>query len=787
MWHRIGNFLLAYRKAVVAFWVLYIGAMAWAGRSVDISYEFAKMLPSTDSVFTTYMGFHEEFAESGNAIILAAKDDAFFTPSVLNAWRDLALKLEQEEEVIGVLSLHNAIDLRLNEEGSEMETYTIMNGRVASPKEAFEIRDHYEALPMYHGLLSSRDNKTHLMVVTISDKANYSEIIFDLFDRFHAETKNFERKTGIDVQISGLPYLRLNNARSIKGEINLFLILTGLVTVFIMLLLLRSVRAAIIALIVVGVGVVGLYGIMGLLSFKITLFSALLPPLLIVIVVPNCIFFINKYHQEYAKEKDVQEALMHTIKKIGGVAFLTNATTALGFATFILTSSEALVNFGVAASINIFMVFLMSMTIIPVMYSWLPAPKERHYKHLSQQWLVKWIDWLVRTADSHRRVVYVGAVFLAVMGFLGMAQMETTGNLTTDIDEADPLVQQMHLFEREMGGVIPLEIVVDTRKASGADKWEVLNRIDSLQKQLDGMESVSRSLSVVDVLKFGRQGFWAMPDAYYPEDYQLPNSNEMNMILGSMPRLDQNQDLTFLTNGFLDKDHQKLRVSLQVVDLTRPEMMKLVENIQGKADTIFPKEEYDLAYTGASIIFLRSTKFLINNLAISLLLAIVVISLLMAWLFKTFKMVIVAIIPNLLPLIMTAGIMGWFGIPVKPSTVLIFSIAFGISVDDTLHYLARYRQELVSNGHNIAKAARSAIRETGPSMFYTSIVLFAGFFIFLASSFGGTQALGLLVSITLVFAMFSNLILLPSLLMSLNKVMSASDMENILIDLAEDE
>ena len=217
MWDRAGHFLIKYRKGVLLFWALYIAFMGFFGRSVDISYEFAKMLPSTDSVFTTYMGFHEDFVESGNAIVLAAKDDAFFTPSVLNAWRDMALRLEGEEEVLSVLSLHNAVDLRLgSEEGAEMESTTIMDGRVSSPQEAFGIRDHYDALPIYHGLLSSRDNKTHLMAVTISDEANYSELIFDLFDRIHAETKRFERRTGIEVQVSGLPYLRLNNARSIK-------------------------------------------------------------------------------------------------------------------------------------------------------------------------------------------------------------------------------------------------------------------------------------------------------------------------------------------------------------------------------------------------------------------------------------------------------------------------------------------------------------------------------------------------------------------------------------------
>jgi predicted RND superfamily exporter protein len=193
-----------------------------------------------------------------------------------------------------------------------------------------------------------------------------------------------------------------------------------------------------------------------------------------------------------------------------------------------------------------------------------------------------------------------------------------------------------------------------------------------------------------------------------------------------------------------------------------------------------------VSFSGAGLIFLRSTEFLIDNLLMSLVLAVVVISILMAGLFRSWRMMVVAILPNLLPLIMTAGIMGWFGIPVKPSTVLIFSIAFGISVDDTLHLLSRYRQELHINGGRIADAALKAIHETGVSMFYTSVVLFAGFMIFLASNFGGTQALGLLVSLTLGFAMFSNLILLPSLLMSLDKVMSAKEQEVSLAELSED-
>jgi predicted RND superfamily exporter protein len=401
---------------------------------------------------------------------------------------------------------------------------------------------------------------------------------------------------------------------------------------------------------------------------------------------------------------------------------------------------------------------------------------------LSQKWITKWIEWLVRISQDHRKKVYLGSFVILVFGLFGMTLMKTTGNLTTDINPSDPLVTQMKFFEREMGGVIPLDIVIDSRTENGIEKSKLLRRVDKFQSRLDTFPNLSRSLSLVDMLKFGRQ-------AYYGGDplfYALPNSQERTLISTSLPNL-KSENLDFLTTGFSDSKNQKMRISVQVKDLARPEMSQLVGKVQNLANDIFSKKNYDIQYTGASVIFLRSTKFLINNLVLSLMLAIILISIIMAILFKTPRMVVVAIIPNLLPLLMTAGLMGWFGIPVKPSTVLIFSISFGISIDDTLHYLARYRQELIGNGHNISNAAITAIRETGISMFYTSIVLFSGFFIFLASDFGGTQALGLLVSITLVFAMFSNLILLPSLLISLDKVMTGSEMENILIDLAEDE
>jgi predicted RND superfamily exporter protein len=198
-------------------------------------------------------------------------------------------------------------------------------------------------------------------------------------------------------------------------------------------------------------------------------------------------------------------------------------------------------------------------------------------------------------------------------------------------------------------------------------------------------------------------------------------------------------------------------------------MQGIEEDIQAQITKLFPADRYKLTITGKAYLFQKGTTYLVNNLVLSLSLAIVLISLFMAYMFRSFRMIIISLIPNLLPLLITAGLMGYMGIPIKPSTILVFSIAFGISVDDTIHFLAKYRQELIANRWRIKKSVFAALRETGVSMFYTSIVLFFGFSVFITSNFGGTVALGALISATLLLAMMANLLLLPCLLLSLER------------------
>jgi predicted RND superfamily exporter protein len=581
--------------------------------------------------------------------------------------------------------------------------------------------------------------------------------------------------------MSGLPWLRIANASNLEKEIYRTISLTLLVTIVIFFLFLKSIRATAISFSVVLIGVVFSLGIMTMCGYGITILSSLIAPLIIVIGVPNCIYLINKYHQEYKKHSNKMLAIENVIKKVGYIALITNTTTALGFAAFMLTNSQSLEEFGLVSSLSIMVVFIISMILIPIFYAYARPPKERHMSHFDIGWLVGFLDFLDHTAEKKRSLVYGITIAIVGLSIYGVTKIETAGNLTADFNKDLDIYKDVKYFESKFGGVIPMDIIIDTKREGGVEKLSTLRRIEQLQDSLATLPELSRAVSLVDAVKFAKQGvMFGNPDLY-----ELPTRSEQQWLLAYMPR--NAKDQTGLASSMVTPNGQKARITVQMADLGTPEMKALTLKVNQMVASVFPDNRFDVIITGASIKFIRSTTYLINNLILSLSIAIVAISIIMALLFMSWRMVIVSLIPNLIPMLFTAGIMGYFGIPLKPSTILVFSIAFGISVDDSLHFLAKYKQELKANNWNIKWAVKSSIVETGLSMFYTSIVLFCGFSVFMTSGFGGTQALGLLTSITLLVAMLSNLILLPSFLLTIDNWLSKSDLSDNILDIYDSE
>ena len=596
----------------------------------------------------------------------------------------------------------------------------------------------------------------------IVNTAQRKDFIFDVFIPL---IKNYEETYDSDIRVSGMPYIRTLNAQNIVDEIGLFVLGAALITTLIFFLFFRSFRATFISLIVVAIGVMWAFGILGWLGYEITVLTALIPPLIIVIGVPNCIFLINKYQQEIAKHRNQAKSLQRVIAKIGNATLMTNLTTASGFATFILTNSKILKEFGVVASINIIAIFLLSLLIIPITYSFMERPNKKHLRHLKNKTVDFFVTWMEKTVRKKRVNVYLISLLGLIIGITGIYQIKISGSLIEDMPKSAPFFKDILFFDATFNGIVPLEIWIDSKREEGIVRPATLRRMNQLQETIDEIPELAPSLSVVNAVKYAKQ-------AYYngnPNYFALPTSQENSFIY---PFLNSSNSDSQLLNGYVDSTGQFGRITTYMKDIKTSRMEEIEADLKESIAKIFPKDRYGVNITGKSLLFLKGTKYLINNLILSLSLAILLIALFMAFLFRSFKMILISLIPNLLPLIITAGVMGFTGIPLKPSTILVFSIAFGISVDDTIHFLAKYRQELIANGWKINKAVFAALRETGISMFYTSVVLFFGFSIFMSSNFGGTQALGGLVAVTLMMAMLANLVLLPSLLISLEDSIS---------------
>ncbi len=763
-WTKVSRFILTKRYLILILIAVATAFMASQMQYMRFSNTEANLLPENHKINIEYDRFLELFGEEGNLIILATEDPTIFTPQKFNAWNALSKKLDSFSEVEFSVAVGDIKKLVKNTETESFELEPLYDKIPETNEEVQALKTElFENLPFFDNILFNKSSGV-IRTVVYMDKGivNTAARKAFIFNVLNPEIEKYEKEYNIDVRVSGMPYIRTMNAQNIIDEIGLFVGLALGITALIFFFFFRSIRATLITLLVVSIGVIWAFGFIGLFRYEISVLMALIPPLIIVIGVPNAIFLINKYQQEVKKHGNQAKSLQRVISKVGNATLMTNVTTAAGFATFIFTKSQLLREFGIIASINILAIFVLALLIIPIIYSFLALPKEKHLKHLERKWIDFIVSWMERVVRYHRVAVYTITIILIIVSMIGIYMIKISGSLIEDMPKGKQFFKDIEFFEEEFGGIMPLEIIIDTKEEKGVMKLSTLKRMEKLEETIEEIPQLSKPISVLNLVKYSKQAFYSGK----PDYYQLPNNQEKNWILSYTKNSASNVKLM---DNFVDSTGRYARITTFMKDIGTDKMELIENSLKQKIDKEFPKEKYEVTMTGKALVFLKGTNYLINNLVISLSLAILLIAIFMAFMFRSFKMIVVSLIPNIFPLLITAGLMGYLGIPIKPSTILVFSIAFGISVDDTIHFLAKYRQELIAHNWRIKQSVYAALRETGVSMFYTSIVLFFGFLVFTVSSFGGTIALGGLVSITLLFAMTSNLILLPSLLLSLER------------------
>lgn len=783
-WELIARVVLRNRILMLSIIVAITVLLALQWKNIRFTQTEANMLPDDNIVNIEYNAFLHKFGEEGNLVVIGVKDKTFFTPKAYAAWEKLMNSLKDDKAVDLVISINDLKKLQKNETLEKFELVPFVDKNKTTDKVYLEKikKELFNDLPFYEGLLFNKKSGTIRSAIYLDKKIVNTPARKDfILNKLVPAVEAFEEETKIDLRVSGMPYIRTLNAQTIIGEISIFIGASLLVTSLLFFFFFRSFRATLISIIIVIIGVMWSFGFLGLLNYEITVLTALVPSLIIVIGIPNCIFLTNKYHQEYKVHRNKVKALQRVTTKVGMATLMTNLTTAIGFATFVASNNELLLEFGLVTSINIMALFFLCIIVIPIFHSYIPAPKDRHIEHLDRGYVKSFMDWILRNVKYNRFSIYVVAVSLLVISIIGIYKMRISGSIIEDMPKKEAFFQDIIFFEKEFDGVMPLEIMIDTKRKKGVMKLSTLKRMEELQVDIDEIPELSKPISVVNLVKYSKQ-------AYYngnPEYYELPTSQEQSFILSYAKNATKDSKEN-LMKSYVDSTGQFARITTFMRDENGDAIPRIEAEIRKKADKIFPKNQYKVSITGKALVFQKGTNYLLDNLLSSLIFAFFLTALLIGFMFRSFKMILVSIIPNLLPLLLTAGIMGFFDIPLKPSTILVFGIAFGLSVDDTVRFLAQYREELKKNNWKIRKSVYATFTDAGLSMFYTSIVLFFGFSVFMLSSFGGTIALGGLISLTLLFGMLSNLMLLPALVLTLNKTL-ANEQEFIepMIDIIE--
>ena len=842
MWQFIAQRVLRNRFGIIAVIVALTGVFLYfAATNLKLDNKYGNMLPKDSPAQRDYLKFKSLFGEDGGTLVFAIQDGDLYQPEKIQLWRELGQRIDSVPGVTNVVSEANLIRLVNDTANKKFTVETIMGDHDFNDALGKELENTIRQNPLYEGVIFNDEAKVSLMLISVDEEylsdPKKAKVVLQIEEIALEYEQHFGR-----IRFAGLPHIRVVIAKRIMDEMYIFIGLAILVTSILIFIFFRSLRIVLICNTVVFIAVIWSLGTIGMFGFNLSILMALIPPLIIVIGIPNCIFLMTKFHQEVVEHGNKMKAIQRIIVKIGNATFLTNLTTALGFSTFIFTNSDKLIQFGIIASINIMALFILSITIIPILVSWNKLPKARHLKHLQNKYTSILLDKFIRLSTHKRPLVYTVTAILIAVSLVGLSKVEATGNMTGDLPEGDAILEDVNFISEHFGGAIPFEIMVEYKEPGRLLSKNTLTRLEQVQELLDEKGMFSKSLSIVDMMKFINMSFyWNSPQRYklmtnqdlrfikpyidkFRDEYEsegvfglkeLLDTNAMvlrirsqMLDLGSYEIADLGKELNTEIDAILNPDKAKLEDlydNLEKGDFNAYQVIAMEHNnvisklgkelAQGDEALMFQFDEnpsliesykdkpvflpamrkaidnqyYNFTLTGTSVVAAEGTQYLVKNLLTSLFFAIMIISILMAILFRSWRIVVASLIPNFIPLIVTAGVMGFFHIPIKPSTILVFSIAFGISVDDTIHFLAKYRMELKTRAWAQGACVINALKETGLSMFYTSIILFCGFNMFSLSQFGGTQALGMLVSLTLIVAMVTNLVLLPSILLSLQR------------------
>lgn len=565
--------------------------------------------------------------------------------------------------------------------------------------------------------------------------------------------------SGLESQVSGIPYIRTRYVDKLFGELLMFLTLSALLLIVCLALLYRTVWGVLAPLFVAFGAILWTLGLMGGTGEPITILSNLLIPVMFVVAMSDVIHIVTKYLSMTSEGYDQKEALQRTLEQVGVATFLTSLTTSIGFGALMVSKISPMRMFGLYASAGVMITFVVTLAALTYILPKLkPSQIAKPGKGLaaSGNWTT-WLSWLDRWIISNEKGIAAGGFLILLVAGWFTAHIPVNNYLLEDMDRKDPVRLAMGFFEEQFdGGIRTFELAFHAQNGHEVDDLEVLKEIKKVELFLGKNGSFSPFLSPVTVLEsanyayhFNRRSHLSLPDSQAQVDELL-----------SAIRLQGGQAFLDLV---ISDDRSRARLSSRIPDLGTEAFFSLSAKLDSFVQINIDPNLVTHRVTGHAALTERNLEYLRVSLLEGLFIAFVLVAVIMGLLFRSWRMLLVSLVPNFAPLLLTGGVMGLFGINLSSSTSIVFVVAFGIAVDDTIHFLTRFKLEKARCA-TIDEAIRNTIIGTGKAMILTSIVLLGGFVLLLASDFGGTYNTGFFTGLTILFALFADLLLLPVLL-----------------------
>src|SRR5260221_9687602 len=435
MWDKVATLIIRFRLPLIIVIGLVTAVMGYYATKVEMSYDLARTVPADDPEMIFLQQFKKQFGEDANIIGVGVQDSSIYSLKNFNHFRELNNIVKNTKGVNNVLSLPEIKIIRKDTANKKFKLDPLFPKEIKNQAELDSLLTVLHGQKFYMGQLVNEHNGATMMLISVQKEVMNSAKRVELTKQLVEAGNAFTKFTNIKLHYAGLPFIRTIMATRVKQEMQFFLYLSAMVTGLIMFFFFRSVRAVLFSMVIIGIVVVWVMGTLALFGFKITLLSGLIPPVIVTIGITNAIYLLNKYHLEYAKLQDKEKAIAVVVNKMGLATFLTNLTVAIGFLTLLSTSIPILREFGIVAGINIMVLFLVSLIMIPSIFSWLPAPKPKHLRHLNFKILGKFVVWLDLIVHRHRIFIYGMSIALAAISVVGMMRLHSVSFIVDDVPE----------------------------------------------------------------------------------------------------------------------------------------------------------------------------------------------------------------------------------------------------------------------------------------------------------------------------------------------------------------